>query len=376
VAHAPAPLDAVAQERSRRVVERLESASDPDGFLPFDRFMEIALYADEVGYYHQSRSPLGAPGDFYTAAHVSPLFAECVAARVRSVRAATGDPSPFLIVELGPGDGTLAAGIVRALDEEPAGLEYVLVDRSSARARDATARIQDVGASIPVRSAASVGTLGPFRGVVVANEFLDAQPARRLRWDGAVWRELGVRVHDGHVSPAESAMTRGVPGVPLPTSPSSELVLELAPVAEAIVREVADHLTEGEAILIDYGSEESELAGAHSRGTLAAVRGHRFLSDPLDSPGAADLSTFVNFTRIRAAARAGGLTEVAYCSQAEALGAWGFPARLEAALRSAWTSEARVRTQLAAKNLLFGFDRFRVLEVAAPPSAEPRGATT
>jgi len=84
----------------------------------------------------------------------------------------------------------------------------------------------------------------------------------------------------------------------------------------------------------------------------------------------------VNFTRVRAAARAAGLVEVAFRRQAEALGEWGFPALLDSALRAAPNAEARVRRQLAAKNLLFGFDRFQVLELAPPASAERLASTT
>ena len=376
MAHAPPPLDAEAAARSRRVVDRLHAASGADGFLPFDRFMEIALYSEDGGYYGRARSPLGPAGDFYTATQVDPLFAECLAARVRVVRAALGSPPRFQVVELGPGDGTLAAGVVRTLATDPAGLEYVLVERASSRARDAVERVGGVTTSIPVRTSESLAALGPFVGVVLANELLDAQPTRRLHWDGSAWHEAGIRVIDGRVEAAETELARPVPGAPLPASPPPDLVFEVSPSAEGLVREIADHLVEGEAIVIDYGLDEAELVRSRSGGTLAAVRDHRFLPDPLDAPGAADLSTFVNFTRLRSAARASGLVEIAFRSQAEALGAWGFAPLLDAALRSAPSSEAKVRRQLAAKNLLFGFGRFRALELAPPGTAERLAAAT
>jgi SAM-dependent MidA family methyltransferase len=370
MAHAPPPLDAEALARSALVSDRLRTAGGASGYLPFDRFMEIALYAEGVGYYHRTRSPLGRSGDFYTAAHVHPLFGRALAARIHEVRDSLGDPGTFRIVELGPGDGTLASTMLAALSEDPAGLEYVLVERSSSRAREAEDRARAASNGIPVRRAESLGGLGPFVGVVVANEFLDAQPARRLRWDGNTWHELGVRVRDAKAEPAESDLTRAVPAPALPVPEEPEVVLEVSPVAEGFVREIADHLLAGAAILIDYGLEEPELLRGHSRGTLAAVRDHRFLSDPLEAPGTADLSTFVNFTRLRAVARTSGLAEHAFRSQAEALGAWGFPALLDAAVRSADSPEAGVRIRLAAKNLLFGFERFRVLELAAPGADE------
>jgi SAM-dependent MidA family methyltransferase len=363
MADASSPDD---EERQARVIARLRDAGDASGFVPFDRFMEIALYATDVGYYASPRSPLGTEGDFYTAAHVTPLFAATIAERIREVRAVRS--GPFRIVELGPGDGTLAAGILRALHEKVPGVEYVLVDRSAARAAEAERRARGDAGTVPLRVSNSLSADGPFAGVVLANEFLDAQPARRLRWDGARWHETGVRVVDAVVRAAELDSAAPVPGAPLPTPEDADVVLEVAPAAEATIREVGDHLTDGTAIFLDYGLEEPELLRAHPRGTLAAVRRHRFVPDPLDAPGATDLSTFVNFTRARRAARASGLTEIAYRPQAEALGAWGFPALLEAAVRNVASPQEEVRLRLAAKNLLFGFERFRALELA------PRGA--
>lgn len=365
MSNAPAPLDADAAARSERVIHRLRAAAQGTGFVPFDRFMEIALYEPGIGFYERTRSPLGSRGDFYTAAHVTPLFAAAVAARIREVRAAVPRARPFRIVELGPGDGTLAAGIVQAFGPEAPGFEYVLVDRSTVRRSESEQRVRGAG-GMPITTAGSVGALGPFVGVVVANEFLDAQPARRVRWHDGAWHELGVRIRDDRVVAAEEPMARSVSGTGLPTVDSPEGVVEFSDPAEGTIREIGDHLLAGAAILLDYGGTESELWRGRSGGTLSAVRDHRFLADPLDAPGTADLSVFVNFDRVRARAATSGLRELAYRSQAEALGAWGFPGLLDAALRASSSAEERVRIQLAAKNLLFGFERFRVLELAPP----------
>jgi SAM-dependent MidA family methyltransferase len=357
-------------DRPERILRTLEAAADATGFVPFDRFMEIALYDPVVGYYAGARSPLGATGDFYTAAHVSPLFARSIAEKVRTVRRSLAPTGTFRIAELGPGDGTLAAGIAEALGDDAADLEYAIVERSDARARETEERLARANPGLPTRRLPSVGSDGPFAGLVLANEYLDAQPARRLKWDGAEWLELGAEVGPPGLRPAERPATRTVPGPALPTPEAAGAVLEISPAAEATVREVADHLTAGVALLIDYGLEESELVIGHPTGTLAAVRQHRAVADPFDAPGTSDLSVFVNFTRLRAAGRTSGLREISFWSQAEALGEWGFPALLDTAVRTAGSAEAEVRIRLAAKNLVFGFDRFRVLELA-PPGPPP-----
>ncbi len=364
-----------------RVVERLRAAADPSGFVPFDRFMAIALYTPEVGYYSQPTSPLGPAGDFYTAAHVHPLFGATIAARVRAVRNAVAADRPFRVVELGPGDGTLARTVLDALAAGPQGsreLEYVLVERAPARAAEALARAEPaaVAAGVRLRLAASMGDEGPALGVVIANEVLDAQPVRRIRWDGGTWRELGVRLEGDRALPAESDLVRPVPPPALPVGPEPGVILEVSPLAESLVREVADHLIAGTFLLLDYGMEEAELLRGHPRGTLASVRGHRVVSDAYDAPGSADLSAFVNFSRVRECARRSGLVEVANCSQAEALASWGFPTLLDEAIRRARSSEEEVRTRLAAKNLLFGFERFRALELAPASTARALGRLT
>jgi len=324
---------------------------------------------------------LGPAGDFYTAAHVHPLFGKAVAERVRTVRRLLGRGRPFRVVEVGPGDGTLAETVLTALGRAPEGtegVEYLLAERSLSLGQAALERVEASGrmAGISVRLAESVSADGPFEGVVLANELLDALPTRRLEWTGSVWRELGIRIVGGAVVASSAPLRSSVPAPELPVTEEPGTVLEVSTEAEGWVREVADHLARGLAIVIDYGMEQSELLAGHRSGTLAAVRAHQPVDDPLSDPGASDLSMFVNFTRVRAAARRAGLVEVAYSSQSEALGAWGFPALFEAEVRAASSAEADVRLRLAAKSLLFGFDRFRVLELAAPAgSAELRAAT-
>jgi SAM-dependent MidA family methyltransferase len=359
------------------LLERLADRAEPDGFVPFDRFMDVALYGPGVGYYGRAQTPFGPSGDFYTAPSVHPLFARTLARRVEQVARSLGAARPLSLVDLGCGDGTLLAGLAAVLEERSRGLRlrYVAVDRSEARRATALAELRRRLPGEPYRalSGASLAELGPIEGVVLAHELLDAQPARRWRWDGARWREMGLRLQNGALVEAERDGGRG-PDPPLPAlgTDRTGTLAETSSAAEALVREIADHLTDGLLVVVDFGAEENELLGGHPHGTLAAVRSHRALASPLEAPGQVDLSAFVNFTRLREAARRAGLVEVANRSQAEALGAWGFASELDEALQASGSSEAEVRVRLAAKNLLFGFGSFRVLELAAP-SVRPSG---
>jgi SAM-dependent MidA family methyltransferase len=356
---------------------RLSEAAAPDGFLRFDRFMDIALYGRDVGFYSNPSAALGPRGQYYTASHVSPLFGRAIARRVVLEHERAGRPHRWSVVELGAGDGGLAASVIEGVGAQLApGVEvtYTIVERSPSLADGALARARAAasGTAIRVGRAGSLAEVGPLRGVVLANELLDALPFRRIvrRSDG--WRELGVRVEGGRIDWAEGAT---LPPFVASTLPGAEegTELEYGPASEALPREVADHLVGGVALLIDYGMEEGELVSGHPRGTIAALRAHRPVADPLEHPGLTDLSAFVNFTRVRRAARAAGLEELGYRPQREALVEWGIEPLLGAELARGLGGEHEVRTRLAVKNLLFGFERFQVLELGVPTHPRSRG---
>lgn len=353
--------------------------------MRFDRFQELALYDTEVGYYASSATRLGAAGDFYTAPHVHPLFGRTIAQRILAEYGRLGHPESFRIVEVGPGDGRLAADVASAVAaglEQGEQVDYVLVERSSALRARTLERLATLGLpTIDWRVAEGLGADGPFQGVVLANELLDALPVRRFVWSASSWKELEVAVD---VWPFRWAEGEAVPpGSVAPSTPGPRegAIAEVGPYAEAFVREVGDHLAGGAALLLDYGTDEEELVRGRPTGTLAAWRAHREVADPLADPGEVDLSAFVNFTRIRAAATASGLVEVAYRPQAEALEAWGLSRLVEAELASLPDEASRVRLRLAVKNLVFGFGTFQALELQSRgpgddvPPAPPGGPT-
>jgi SAM-dependent MidA family methyltransferase len=342
---------------------RLRAAA-AGGPLRFDRFVEIALYAPG-GFYDRPVPPLGREGAFYTAAHTTPLLGATLADHLVAERARRPDRGPFRIVEVGPGDGTLALDTARALPAGDSRWTWSFVERSPTLRANLSERIarEGVGTAVDFEFQESVGVNGSFRGVVIANELLDALPFRRLVRRGGAWRELGVREEGGGWTWAEMDATPTVVGEPLPEAKEGTRY-DLIDRAEGFVREVADALSFGSAIVFDYGATTDELLRGHSAGSLAAVRDHRAV-DPLETPGTADLSAFVDFTRVRWAARQAGWAERSFRGQAEALGAWGFGPRLEAAVARAASPEEGVRLRLAAKNLLFGFETFHVLELEA-----------
>ncbi|MCI4349591.1 MAG: SAM-dependent methyltransferase [Thermoplasmata archaeon] len=371
----PPTAGLTAEERVREaaVLTNLEDAARPSGILRFDQFVEIALYGGAAGFYTHPGVAFGPRGAFYTAPEVSDLFGRTLARRIAAEWSRLRDSDALTLVEAGAGDGTLACQLLRALASLLPGtvsVRYVVVERSAIQRARTIERLRSlpIPAGWTAEGFGTVGALGPFRGVLVANELLDAVPFRRWIRRAESWQELGVRVTGGHCVPIELDGPPTQPGLPPEAEEGS--IYEVAAPGGTFVREIGDHLVEGAAIVIDYGAEEGELVRARRSGTLAGIRAHR-PSDPLAHPGLTDLSTFVNFTRLRASAQRSGLTVRADRSQAEALVAWGIEAEQAEALRAAPTAEAEVRIRLAVKNLLFGFSNFRVLELG-PAATVPR----
>jgi len=305
------------------------------GWLPFARYMELALYAPGLGYYAAGAHKLGAGGDFATAPELSPVFGRCVASQVGDVLAALGGGE---VVELGAGSGALAVELLAELGRQgrvPA--RYRILEPSPDLRERQRARL----AGLPAALAARVSWLEripaePFSGVVLANEVLDALPVERFRIGAAGVEALGVALEGGRLvlapRPADAALAEAVAGLGIALAPGyqSELCLRLAPWLAA----VAAPLAAGVVLLIDYGYPRAEYyQPARAAGTFACFHRQRRHDDPFVNVGLQDLTAWVDFTRVAEAALEAGLEVAGYTTQAHFLLANGFERHL-AALRA------------------------------------------
>jgi SAM-dependent MidA family methyltransferase len=280
------------------------------GWLPFDRFMALALYAPGLGYYSGARQKFGwmpqSGSDFVTAPELSPLFGEALSAQVAQALQATGTDEVW---EFGAGTGALASQLLAHLGDKVR--RYVIVDLSGdLRARQAEklapwrARIEWLDA-LPAK----------FSGVVVGNEVLDAMPVQLLHFDGTQWLERGVVAELAAFAWADrpTALRPPMQAVPGTTT-------EIHPQAEAFVRTLAASLERGAAFLIDYGFPEAEYYHPQRiGGTLMCHHLHRADPDPLSLVGEKDITAHVNFTGIALAGQDAGLAVLGYASQANFL---------------------------------------------------------
>lgn len=316
--------------------ERIRAAG---GWISFEQFMELALYAPGFGYYSAGSVKLGPGGDFVTAPEISDLFGRCVARQCAPVLGRGGE-----ILELGAGTGRMAAVILESLAALGALPErYAILEVSA----DLAQRQRERLGRLPRGLCERVVWLDrlperPMSGVILANEVLDALPCRRFLLAGGEVRELGVALQaedatepggaagagklieraaaaDQALASACAALLRELPA-PLPAGYSSEICSRVEP----WIAGVAECLQRGVMLLFDYGLPRAHYY--HPQRTAGTLRCHfkqRVHDDPYINVGVQDITAWVDFTRVAEAALASGLDVSGFSTQAAFLLATG-----------------------------------------------------
>lgn len=358
-------LSADEHRHADRVRAALNAKLAGGGWLPFSEFMQFALYEPGLGYYSAGARKFGADGDFITAPELTPLFAACVAEQVAEVFAKTGGRE---ILEFGAGSGTLAVEVVRALVAR--GIEperYDIVEVSA----DLRERQQELVRGSLGTHAARVHWLErlpaqPVRGVVLANEVLDALPVERFRIaDGGIER-LGIALADGDLAlvarPAPQALAAAVRALPIARDGTYES--EICALLPGWIAAVSQALARGVLLIMDYGLPRAQYYHPDRRqGTFVCHFRHRAHPDALANLGLQDLTAWVDFTAVAEAADATGLDVLGFTTQAQFLMATG----LERALGTSLRGPDRERQAMvnAAKRLLLPGEMGEAFKVMA-----------
>jgi SAM-dependent MidA family methyltransferase len=347
--------DAVSAAQSQRCADYIRARiRDAGGSISFAEFMHYALYAPGLGYYSAGARKFGTDGDFVTAPEISPLFGRIVARQCVPALQAIQDAA---VLEFGAGSGRLALEMLRALealDALPA--EYRILEVSADLRERQQRLLREELPGFADRIVWLDRMPDAHRGVVVANEVLDALPAERfLRRSNGIYQlrvadEAGEFVFVDEPAPqilvsAVEAIERDI-GEPLPDGYTSEVSLA----APAWLGDVARSLDCGLALLFDYGVSRREYYAAdRGEGWLRCHFRHRVHSDPLILPGIQDLTAWVDFTAVAAAAAEHGLDVRGYVSQSQFLLAGGIDEELHD--MSDMPPESRMRTAAQVKLL-------------------------
>ena len=312
----PEPPDDLKQ-LSRRLSDLLSARIDADGPMPFREWMEAALYEPGLGYYSAGLHKIGEGGDFTTAPEQGRLFGRSLA---RTIAAAADSLGDYHVLEIGAGTGALAEAVLSALPSDLAPAQYDILERSGDLREVQRQRLARFGERVRW---IETPPEQPWRGVMLANEVVDALAVERFRWNGNAIGQLTVeRAPDGFqwaTRPAPAALAevvdriRGSLGFEWPDGYVSEVQTALAPWLATLT----SHLERGLLLIADYGYPRREYyLPERSDGTLVCHYRHRAHGDPFWWPGLQDISAFVDFTAVADAADENGLVVHGYQSQA------------------------------------------------------------
>ncbi len=289
------------------------------GWIPFSRFMELALYAPGLGYYSAGARKFGAAGDFVTAPEISPLFGCTLARQIAEIMAHS---TPH-IIELGAGSGQLAVDVLSELEKQACLPErYDILEVSADLRQRQQALLQQHLPHLINRVHWLDALPDSIFGVVVANEVLDALPVDLLRWtDGRIF-ERGV-VSEGEYFFVWQERLLEIPAL---LAIAQQIVVpddtlsEISRATRGLVSSLSERLQQGVLLFIDYGFGAREYY--HEQrvcGTLMCHYRHHAHDDPFFLPGLQDITAHVDFTAAAEAAIDAGLHLYGYTTQAHFL---------------------------------------------------------
>jgi SAM-dependent MidA family methyltransferase len=356
----------------KELVEKIAEKIAAQRVISFKAFMELALYCPVYGYYERDEDSVGKRGDYFTSVSVGRLFGHLLAFQFAQWTSEY-DETPIQIVEAGAHTGVLARDILEWLREHRGKLferlDYFFIDPSPERRQWQEKTLAEFGTKThwarDFNELKGLGHAKNIRGIIFANELLDALPVHRVGWDARErkWFEWGVTWKEGRFawaqieSVSDGALLPGGSGSDPQEQPGLEaaraiqvqseaerglfkrqfdglqelpaellkvlpdgFTTELCPAAELWWFQAASALERGKLVTLDYGLEAEEFfSPARPDGTLRAYHRHSLSADPLARPGAQDLTTHVNFTAVRKAGESAGLLTESFATQAQFL---------------------------------------------------------
>lgn len=325
--HLPTPSNS-ALAQSMALVEIIQTEiNSNNGWISFAQFMQLALYAPNLGYYSGGSQKLGdavkGGGDFITAPQITPLFAQSLAKQVVQILQITQGS----LLELGAGTGQLAVDLLLALSlNKQLPMHYYILEVSNHLRQ---VQRETINKHLPTELAKKVIWLETlpqeFTGVILGNEVLDAIAVHILTNTEHGWQERGVSVYDNGINSefiwrdqaiANDSLRKMAEQHALP----NEYVTEFCPAANGLIASLASVLKHGVILMIDYGFGAAEYYHPQrNQGTLMCHYQHYAHSNPLIYAGLQDMTAHVNFTEIAETAFSHGLSVAGYASQAQFL---------------------------------------------------------
>lgn len=339
---------------------QIEQEIREHGPIPFSRYMEICLYDPAAGYYSRNTEQFGKAGDFYTASDVHAVFGRLLARQFDRMWQSLDRPPEVEILELGPGRGLFARDVLdwtqKKFPDFFTVLHYTLQEGSPAlrtRLRDALREHLNSGkVSVPEERPTRIHRARPPATplIVFANEFFDALPVEIMSADGKLHLALeNNRLREVWLPPSDDDL-RFLDQFSI--RPELGERIELPLIAQNWMMQIAQSISRGFLMVIDYGYTRAEQLGGRHRGTLMAYRNHSALSDPYQAPGEQDLTAHVNFTALMAAASAHAMQAQPLTTQSQFLISIGESNQFTDAFEDCRLPQERAKVTLQLKHLI------------------------
>jgi SAM-dependent MidA family methyltransferase len=318
-----------------KLFEIICAETAPRGVLPFARFMELALYCPDYGYYEQQKDNIGRHGDFITSVSTGELFGQLLAFQfaewTEEIKTLNPQLSIFNLIEAGAHDGKLAKDILTWLQlQRPklfSQIEYIILEPSSCRQKWQHETLKQFAPRVrwftDFENLKFKTKKTKLTGIIFSNELLDAMPVHRFGWDAKnkKWLEWGVAIEGEKFAWAKIQNSEfRIQNSELESVLPDNYTIETSPAAENWWREAAGILECGKLLTIDYGFTADEMfSPARTGGTLRAYFRHHATDDILTNVGEQDLTAHVNFFAIQKIGEEAGLKTENFCTQPQLL---------------------------------------------------------
>ncbi len=304
----------VANALEQKIIQKISD----EGPVTFERFMQMALYDPDWGYYASGEARVGRAGDFYTSSHLHPVFGRMLGRQVEEFWEYMGRPEQFEFVEMGPGAGHLCRDMLDYLKDRDLGksMRYSLIERNPSRRREQEELLDEYREML--NWFPSLDEITGARGCLLSNELLDAFPVHLVMMEDEL-KEIYVAVEGGCLKevagpPSDSAVTEYFRdlSVGLEKGCKTEVNLRI----RDWLGSVGSAIREGFVLTIDYGYTSREYYSEdRNRGTLMCYRRHQLSEDPLVNAGRQDITAHVNFSSLKRWGEEMGFRTIGFCGQ-------------------------------------------------------------
>ena len=293
--------------------------------IPFDKFIDIALYHKKTGYY-MKKNPFGKDGDFITAPNISILFSEMLAIWCIAFWEHLGYPKKINIIELGAGNGEMMYQMIKVFERFNKFREssnYFILEKSQFLKKIQKKKLN----SHKITWLNSINKLKNGPNIFLANEFFDALPIKQFIKKNNKWYEKSIKKNNINKFEFVNVITniKDLEKKIKINLSKNQKIIEFSPLTYDYLNIISKKINifQGGLLIVDYGYLKKKM-----RDSLQSVYKHNF-NNVLDNFGKSDITYNLNFFLLKKIVKKLNLKVVGLTSQRNFLTKLGILDRAE-----------------------------------------------